>query len=810
MPIYNEFYFANGYYGSRAPLQFSAEPVSAVALDYSTVLVSWNTPTGSYSDFRVVRNQGGFPQTQEDGAIIYSSAGAPSTSSFKDTADNVVAPLVSGRFVFYRTWVRISATSDWVQSGSTFTLVPSPHSLGLGQDAAYTTSSVSASNGYSTGDSYVYKNPLFETTLSTTHNRFMETLPRVITSSTNSSLDVVDDGYDRFADPTGANSNSLISAFFSAFSFTLDEFLTFAKLVTPDTSVHYSSPAAVFLGSQELGLSQDVEPVTSTQRLLLRNAVKIYSEKGTSAGLQLFVQDVTGYSATITDTYNLMLSYEDATFSIPDWQDRYNSAVTNSTTLPSVGNWYSITSNVTLSVASDQTPLTKTDVPRTLDTVYCAKVNPTVANQAIALGTLDPINSAIPVTAGSVYSLSFWAKEGSETEGSEGAGSDSVTAEIRWYDKRGLYISSSTTSLTVEGATWTRYSAANKTAPTKAVYAGIVLTFVSQTYPVYLDMFQFENSATVRDYQEPRGVIVAVNPTKINYIKNPGFQVDASGWSSANTSALSRAAANSYTGVGCLSAVSNGSGALQVYAADYIPVTVGQYYSGSIYIKDASTLATYTAAVKFYKSDNTLISTITGPPVSSSQVSWQRLTVSGKAPATSASARLYVQSSVAVKASSYSLTNNVVTLTTSAHGITKGSQSITLSGFSDTFLNGTFTVVSFTSNTVTFALTHADVATKSVSQGSLSWSSSVANGQVVYFDGAQFENTAAPTDYFDGYLTGSGSEWQGNAASAAYSGNYPARSNRLGRLKGEIESYIGFGTPYYVDTYSGPFTSGVS
>ena len=733
MAIYNEFYYANGYYGTRASLAFSAEPVLATAINYDTVEVSWSTPTGDYSAFRVVRSQRGFPQTQEDGVIIYSSIGAPTSSSVDDTSSNATAPLVPGRFSFYRAWVKITASSDWVQAGDTFTLVPSPHVLGLGRDAAYSKTSIKSiggTNKYVTGDAYVYANPNLTTTMSTTHDRFMGILPRVITSATNSGVDVIQDSYDRFVDPTGIAENSLLSRFMSAFSFTLDEFATFTKLIAPDNSLHYSGPAAVYLGSQELGMTQDVEPVSTTQRLLLRNAVQIYSEKGTKDGLTLFVESMTDYSATLTDTVNLMLSHEDATFDIQNWKDLYNDAVAKSTSLPAVGNWTTLSSNIALSVVSDQVLLDSTTIPRILDTTYCAKVTPSVVNQSIALGTVDPIMRGIPVTAGLPYTFSFYAKEGVTASGAH-----SIGVELRWYDKKGLYISSSNGTVTVTGTSWVRTSVANKVAPTGAVYVGVVITFISQNYVMYLDIIQFEQSTTATAYQEPRGVIVTLDPSKINYIKNPSFQVDTTGWSATNGS-LAQVTTTAFTGTTCLSATSNGSGLLTAYASDYIPVTVGNYYSGSIYVKDVNTATNYTVSVKFYNG-TTLITTaggtITSPEIAVSTSGWTRLSISGKAPVNATQALLYIQS--------------------------------------------TTTPIS---------------------------------GRVVYFDAAQFESTVAPTDYFDGYLVGSGSEWKNNTPSASYSGNYPARSVRLSRLKKEIESYLGFGTPYYIDTYQGQYTQGIS
>jgi hypothetical protein len=536
-------------------------------------------------------------------------------------------------------------------------------------------------------------------------------------------VDVVQDVYDQYGEPTGVKENSLISAFLSGFSFTLDEFLTFASLIVPNTTQHFSSPTTIFLGSHELAMTLDVEPVTDTQRRLLRHATEIYSEKGTAAGLELLTQSMTAYDATLTDTANLLLSVGDATFNLLNWYPGDN-----------VGNWSSLSSSLTLSVESGAVPLTAADVPATLDTVYCAKILSTVANKSIGLGITNPVTTAIPVTAGLPYSFSFYGKEGTESEG--GGETDAVTVELRWYDRKGQTISSSISSDTLEGSSWARYSVANKVAPTGAVYVGIVLTFAA-TYPIYIDMVQLEQSTTVTAYQEPRGVQIMLAPAKVNFIKNPNFQVDANFWTTVNTSSTAVVAATSTqlarSGPSYFKAVSNGSGPLKVYYNQYIPVTPGLYYSGSMYVEDYNTNKQYEAYIEFYNSSNTLIYTETGDPTSVLTSDWTRVTVSGKAPVNAASARLFI---------------------------------------------------------------------KSIG------STNPASGQYALFDCGQFEQSALPTDYFDGYLVDDGGEFFGTA-NLSYSGNYPSKSVRIGRLVNEIQNFIGFDTPYYIRTYQTAY-SGIS
>jgi hypothetical protein len=330
MPRYNDFFFGSigpgtGFYGTRAALAFSAEPLTATAVGYDDIALTWLSPTGEYSEFRVVRNQDGYPQTQEDGFIIYQSFGPPEgptlRNPFNDTSlgeDNAIKfPLTSGRFVFYRAWVRKNEDGSWVTAGDTFVLLPSPHNLSIARDSRYTETNPNAEE-YIGQDRLAYFDPNTSPLVSSTHKRFLDLFPRTITSTSTGGLDVPTESYNgnlyqtsgqrgraTIADSSseqGNDENSLFPAFMSAFSFTVDEMLTFAGLITPDTSVHWSSPTSIFLGSQELGMTEDIDQVTLTQRKLLRDAVPIYSSKGTLPGLELLCQNMTGYDAVLEET----------------------------------------------------------------------------------------------------------------------------------------------------------------------------------------------------------------------------------------------------------------------------------------------------------------------------------------------------------------------------------------------------------------------------------------------------------------------------------------------------------------------------
>jgi hypothetical protein len=133
---------------------------------------------------------------------------------------------------------------------------------------------------------------------------------------------------------------------------------------------------------------------------------------------------------------------------------------------------------------------------------YTAQVDTGGTTASIGLGVTAPVTRGIPVTAASKYSFSFYVKN---------ADSAQVTPEIRWYDRKGVFISATTGTATSSATTFTRITFADKAAPSGAVYACPVIKFSSNaTY--YLDMVQFEQGTTVTDYYEPRAAYVTIDP----------------------------------------------------------------------------------------------------------------------------------------------------------------------------------------------------------------------------------------------------------------------------------------------------------
>lgn len=532
MSKYQEIIYGSGLvYGEASKLAFSAEPVTAVADSHSTILVTWvkpaNSAEASYTGFRIVRNQDAFPETEEDGVILYefftTTNGLIDSDSFKDGEDEIDgvsnAPLVSGRFSYYRAWILLASNGEWVRAGDAYTLLPDPHYSGTGPDTVI--------SQWSTEFDEISDVTIGNQRLTTTHDRLMDLIPRVYLSANQGPLDAIRE-YDPNVDDAGPTDNVLLNQFLKGFSLTADEVLTYAELIAPDITGRNTDPNILKLQSHQLNLSYDTAGISRTQKKMVREAMYTYRRKGTLAGLQTAVESLTGYDVVLTESKNLMLSPQDSTFykGLGFW---------NAGTGCTVGTTYAVFATPDV-----------TNSPLGIDFEYSANVKVTTVGASISNGYVSPITRGIPVTAGQSYTLSFWVNFDADS----GASDALATASIRWFDRKGNLLSTNTDA-TVTDATgaWVRQSM-TQAAPTNAVYAGIQVSFNLVSNNWYVDMFQFEKNSSATAYEEARGINVQLNPKKVNYILDPSFEGDLSTWTiqGAASSAVSIISGGVYNG----------------------------------------------------------------------------------------------------------------------------------------------------------------------------------------------------------------------------------------------------------------------
>jgi hypothetical protein len=175
--IYGVIRYGDGKYGQKPQLKISANPFTTLALDYSTVRVSWANPVADSSTpfigIRLVRNFDQFPEHAEDGKILIESRGTnpvliPGISYFDDDE------LISGQFVYYGIFLLMSsayvdAPLEWLSAGETYGLVPLPHHT------------VTPNNTYKSlvSNGAIINQRIDQQILLSTHDKFMRNIPAI-------------------------------------------------------------------------------------------------------------------------------------------------------------------------------------------------------------------------------------------------------------------------------------------------------------------------------------------------------------------------------------------------------------------------------------------------------------------------------------------------------------------------------------------------------------------------------------------------------------------------------------------------------
>jgi len=142
---------------------------------------------------------------------------------------------------------------------------------------------------------------------------------------------------------------------------------------------------------------------------------------------------------------------------------------------------------------------------------------------------------------------------------------------------------------------------------------------------------------------------------RTNLVKNPSAEVDTTGWVAFGALiTLSRNTTDSFTGSACLQVdrALNGTGAAQNHGIDMttearIPVTVGQTYTASAYVKGISGVPNIFISIAWMNSAGTYITEV-GSTVVLAGTTWQRLSITGTAPANAAVGRILVRENISI------------------------------------------------------------------------------------------------------------------------------------------------------------------
>jgi hypothetical protein len=507
MAKYGNFVYGGAKYGETRKLAYSVAPLNLVILSFSTAYLTWFSPSGAFTKIRLVRNQVGFPETSEDGVTIweeYATEGTVSRSSFTDGVDNPNSiKIVSGRPIFYSMFL-FTSEKVWINAGNVADTVPGNH------DA---------------------------------QKRIMDIIPKVYTSDIQSPLGVTD-------------KTSALYSFIDGLSFTYEQLLTELDLLKPVHSSDISSYLLLPIETSNVGLDQEPNIPIKNQKRLVREAFYMYSHKGLKAGVETYVESLSGYAPTVTVSPNLLLTLQDSTF--------YNG----------LGNW--VFGNATATVSNEQVPASGNNV---IDNIYSCKLVAPSNPFSMILGEDDPIKKGIPVNAGVEYTVSCKVKSPSSA--------GSIYLSVAWFDGTGTFIDSPSPVNISANNTWKSLSQ-TATAPANAVYAGLDLSSsAAGTY--YVDQVCMQLGNTVA-YDEARAVNIFLDPNKTNYIKNPSFEVNATdSWSvtGATVTRDSDVSDLAYSGTKSAKIVATGA---WTFTSNTFPITTGKYYTTSGLAKTTANL----------------------------------------------------------------------------------------------------------------------------------------------------------------------------------------------------------------------------
>ena len=508
MAKYGVNYYGASKYGAYTKLAYSVDPMSTLVLDFSRIQVSWQSPRGTFTQIRLVRSQTGFPETAEDGVIVfdeYASEGTVSRSYLIDGEDNPEdIPLVPGRQVYYRFFL-FTSEKLWRVAGSIAAILPSNHEV---------------------------------------LTKFIRTIPRVFTSKEQSPLGEVDE-------------TSALYSFSDGLTFNHEILYTLLDLLRPRYAGIETPIELLSLEATNVGLTPEPGLPTKNQKRLIREALYMYSHKGTQTALETYVESLTGFAPTITVSPNLLLSVQDSTF------------------YDSTGNW--VATNATISSSTDLVPNVGTNV---IDGVYTCKIEATDSGY-IRLGYDDVVTKGVPVTASTEYTFSCQLKSPTSA--------GNITLGITFYDKDGSATSETIESTAVAANNTWKSASVTATTDSTSSYAVISISY-SDSGTYYVDQVCAQLGDTV-DYYEARAVDIFVNPTRSNFINNPSFEVNVTdSWTLDGDATIEQDTEipeNVYTGESSAKVVATGAWSL---TSNNVPVIEGPYYTFSLYLKSTDGL----------------------------------------------------------------------------------------------------------------------------------------------------------------------------------------------------------------------------
>jgi hypothetical protein len=564
MSRYGIDYYGVGKYGSSAIVEFDVSPFISRPVGYGKIELSWTAPRGEWSLFRLVRNTYGFPVDPDDGDVLNESNSLTRPIFYSDTE------LIEGRTYYYSIFVQETSSLVWVRAGNVY--------------------GISVKNFNSYKKMYTY-------------------MPEMMRSV---------ELYELTSDKENKDLQDFLKLL--AFEYDLEKTLATNIMYAYDTT--FVDGRYIPQMMKQFGLKFEPEIGLKQSRILLRNVLKIYKNKGSKDGLTTYLKAYTGYDTTVTVGKNLFLDYNNSSFE------------------EGIGFW-SATSAALLHdtvVAAYSEPSASASFPNLQEGVLKATVT-TAGTVVLSCGLSAPITRGIPVNPATAYTFSVYGKAGSTAR--------NAALTIRWHDRFGALISTTFagTSVSITAGAWDR-AKITSTAPALAAFAVPVITLSNTTLAevFYFDAAQFEQASDVTAFEEARVLKIKFLASRKNELSNPNFQTTSS-WTVLNGTSVSSSTLTSVPSLIGNSLVVRPTSISQVNvnSENILNVTPNSTYTFSVYAEyfnegSAPGLTdAVIAAIRWYNSSGTALKTDTGTAIAhGGTAGWVRPSVSSTAPATAA------------------------------------------------------------------------------------------------------------------------------------------------------------------------------
>jgi hypothetical protein len=546
-----DFYGTGVRYGNAALVQYNVAPFYSVPKSYGAIDVNWNRPSGGWTKFRLVRNRYGFPVDADDGIVLIDSINTTISNYYQDSN------LEQGRTYYYSIFLYDPITS-WVRAGNTY--------------------------GVSVKD--------FNTL-----DRLWHYLP-IVYRNTNFVTSTPTYGTTIY-DYTSSRENEDLKSLLSIFAFEYDHQKTLARNLMYSGDTTFVDGRYIAPMMQQFGLKFEPEIGLQQSRVLLRNAIKIYKNKGSYSGLVTYLKSYSGWDSTVVMGKNLLLDSNDSSFeqtvghwtsstatlalqptgvitapggsgllvaysendspaSFPNIQTNLLKVTTTTSgtitldcgSSAAIGLGVPVKSANITGVSRDGTYVTYYTTGNNFvngdkvtitglstsafnlsnATVYSSngyefKVASNAAGSSQGITTTPP-TAGIPVSigvAGGNYTFSIF--------GVSAATARTASLSIKWYDRSGTYLSTSTAgtgvSLPVLGMAESTAGrpTVSAVAPVNAVFATPVISIASATSSqiFYFNAAMIENANAATYFEDSRILKMTFKASRINELKNPNF-----------------------------------------------------------------------------------------------------------------------------------------------------------------------------------------------------------------------------------------------------------------------------------------------